>query len=89
MSDTPDDFEWDETSPLSDGVEIEDWRSADEDGPDDGPLADDYEIVALFEGPAEEGQSCTLVPREAEEDELMTHWLTADAGSIVSLDEVR
>lgn len=73
----------------TDGDDPVEWRSAAEDVRADGPPADDYEVVALFEGTAGEGRSCTLVPRHADESEITTRWITGDAGATVSLDEVR
>lgn len=72
-----------------DGISMDDWRPGDDAEWDDPPASDDYEVVALFEGPAQEAQACTLVPRDAGEAELMTRWLSADAGSFVSLEEIR
>jgi hypothetical protein len=37
----------------------------------------------------EDGQRATLFPADADGDELVTHWLTADADEVVSLADWR
>ena len=32
---------------------------------------------------------CTIFPRDCDEDEILTHWITASEGSFVSLEERR
>lgn len=32
---------------------------------------------------------CTIFPRDCDEDEILTHWITATEGSFVSLEEWR
>lgn len=42
----------------------------------------DLEHVTVVE---EDGTRCTVFPQDCEEEELVTHWLTAEAASFVSL----
>ncbi|MFC6731421.1 MULTISPECIES: hypothetical protein [unclassified Haladaptatus] len=46
----------------------------------------DLDYTLETNGPTEE---CTVYPREATEDELMTQWITAAAGSFVDLKDAR
>ncbi|MFB6081720.1 MAG: hypothetical protein ABEJ67_02755 [Halanaeroarchaeum sp.] len=36
-----------------------------------------------------EGAACTIFPRGASDEELVTTWITAEADSFVALDDVR
>lgn len=55
-------------------------------GVPEGEIASDldYRIVDYPEGAA-----CTIFPRHANRDELVTTWITAEAGAFVALDDVR
>ncbi|MFB6071283.1 MAG: hypothetical protein ABEJ76_09685 [Halanaeroarchaeum sp.] len=37
----------------------------------------------------QDGATCTIFPRDAGEDELVTTWITAEEGSFVGLDDWR
>lgn len=49
---------------------------------------DDPTLCAHLE-PTAEGASCTLYPADLSADEWTTKWLSADAGSYVTLSEMR
>ncbi|USZ67239.1 hypothetical protein NGM10_10910 [Halorussus salilacus] len=54
-----------------------------------GPERDDADLTAVVVeydlGPDE----CTVYPRKADDQTLMTEWITAEEGSYVALDEMR
>lgn len=68
---------------------MEEWELAGEEPPDRRERPGDSVLVAILEGPPGRDRTCTLVPREAGEAQLMTQWVTADQGSFVELDEHR
>jgi hypothetical protein len=55
-----------------------------EDATEDLPQYDAV-VVAYDDSPDE----CTIFPADATDEELVTTWMTAEAGSYVSLDEMR
>lgn len=68
---------------------MEDWSIENDPAPAERTDPDGDDVVAIFEGPPQGDRTCTLVPRDAGEAELMTQWLSAHEGSFVDLDEVR
>ena len=84
--DSENSLDFDERDLLNDELDAAGWRSAA--GGDGGP-EDDYEVVALSDRSEREPESYTLVPRDVDEVQLTTWWITADSGSTVALDEIR
>ncbi len=58
------------------------------------PVADsdtwpEYDLEFAIEDDADGGARCTIFPREDQEYEFLTAWITAESGAYVSIEEVR
>ncbi|WP_129114412.1 DUF7511 domain-containing protein [Halegenticoccus tardaugens] len=48
-----------------------------------------FDVEFVLESDDHGRDQCTLYPREASEEEILTSWISADEGSFVSLVDVR